>query len=398
MNTVEIGNELENLVYEWLKERLDIYGKYVRLNRHKAYACANGRKIVLDISIDVYASQEFMTDNKPANIYIFECKNLKHVLDISDFDEWRGKLEDLGNTGHKLYIVSRKGFSRKTIKLAEDRHVGLIRVSNNSEPNYVLTRTVVCYNNQSHSMSCLLGEIDNEDNVCYSDYVFSSLEDMLIKQNLPIKNEYRVLAPQYSNDYIEEVSKNIICEYGDCTDVLGAMLEDKAYPSVSHKAMSYDRLGYIDLLSGNICISSSLTPTDLRYRFVLAHEYGHFILHRKVLGNKISVLCDNDVTLKNPYIGNLELKELERQANRFATYLLMPTSAFVSEVFKVFRRYDIRGGFMYVDSQPCNISNYHQVTSQLSVTFRVSKLAAAYRMMELKLLQVTEGSRILIGM
>lgn len=397
MNTTSKGNELESQVYEWLSERLDIHGKLVRLNRHKIYHCANGRDIDVDVSVDVYASQKFMDDDRPTQTYIYECKNLSHALDIADFDEWRGKLGDLGKTGHKLYIVCRKGFSKQTIKYAEGEHVGLIKFPYGSEVKYVLPRTIITYNNYSQSMSCLQGETDEEEITCYDNYSFSTLSDILIKQKLPIKEKYRLEAPHYTNEHIEKVTKEILDTHHDYADILVSLLEDNTYPIVSTKTLPFDRLGYLDIPTKNIYLSSDLDVGCPRYRFVLAHEYGHYVLHRDILDSKIAVLYENEDTLKSLCASNKELRILERQANRFASYLLMPKYEFVKTVIELFRIFDIRRGFMYVDHQPCNLKDYHSVTSSLSAKFLVSKQAAAYRMIDLGLMKANEADRLVIG-
>lgn len=397
MNTTSKGNELENQVYEWLSERLDIHGRLVRLHRHKVYHCANGRDIDVDVSIDVYASQEFMDEDRPTQTYIYECKNLSHTLDIADFDEWRGKLDDLGKTGHKLYIVCRKGFSKQTIKYAEGERVGLIKFPYDSEVKYVLPRTIITYNNYSQSMSNLQGESNEEEITCYDNNSFSTLSDILINQKLPIKAKYRLEAPHYTNDHIEKVTKEILDTHQDYKDILVSLLDDNTFPMVSSKVLPYDRLGYLDIPTQNIYLSSALDVGSPRYRFVLAHEYGHYVLHRDILDSKIAVLYENDDTLKSLCTSNNVLKILERQANRFASYLLMPKYEFVKTVRELFDIYDIRRGFMYVDHQQCNLNDYHCVTSRLSAKFRVSKQAAAYRMIDLGLMKVNEADRIVIG-
>lgn len=397
MNTTLKGNELESQVYEWLLERLDTHGKFVRLNRHKVYHCANGRDIDVDVSIDVYATQEFMDEDKPSQTYIYECKNLSHTLDIADFDEWLGKLYYLGKTGHKLYIVCRKGFSKNTIKFAEGEHIGLIKFPYDSEVKYVLPRTVITFNNYSQSMSNLLGETDEEEITCYDNYSFSTLSDLLVNQKLPIKAKYRLVAPHYTNNQIEKVAKEILDTHHDYNDILVSLLDDNNYPMVASKVLPYGRLGFLDIPTQNIYISSDLEVGCPRYRFVLAHEYGHFILHRDFLDSKIAVLYENDDTLKSLCASNNELRILERQANRFASYLLMPKYEFVKTVVELFEIYDIRRGFMYVDHQPCNLKDYHCVTSGLSAKFLVSKQAAAYRMIDLGLMKVNEADRLVIG-
>lgn len=397
MNATSKGNELESQVYEWLSERLDIHGKLVRLNRHKVYHCANGRDIDVDVSIDVYASQEFMDEDRPTQTYIYECKNLSHTLDIADFDEWRGKLGDLGKTGHKLYIVCRKGFSKQTIKYAEGEHVGLIKFPYGSEVKYVLPRTIITYNNYSQSMSSLLGENEDEEIVCYDNYSFSSLSDILFNHKLPIMDKYRLEAPRYTNEHIEKVTKDILDTHHDYADILVSLLEDGAFPIVSTKTMPFDRLGYLDIPTKNIYLSSDLEVGCPRYRYVLAHEYGHYVLHRDILDSKIAVLYENDDTLKSFCASNRELRILERQANRFASYLLMPKYEFVKTVLELFHIFDIRRGYMYVDRQPCNLKDYHCVTSRLSSKFLVSKQAAAYRMIDLGLMKVNEADWLVIG-
>lgn len=398
MNTTSKGNELEKQVYEWLSEILDTFGKYFKINSHKQYHCANGRKIDVDVSVDVYANQEFMDADRPMQTYIYECKNLSRTLDIADFDEWKGKLDDLGKSGFKLYIVCRKGFSENTIKFAEDQHIGLIKFASKLDGQYILPRTIVTYNSYSLSMSVLKGDIDVEEMICYEGYSFSSFYDILVSHNLPIKEKYRLEAPHYSNDYIEEVANGIIKTHDSWGDILSSLLEDIAFPMVSSKDLPYGRLGYLDIPTKSIYLSSELEVGGPRYRFVLAHEYGHFVLHRDALNRKIAMLYENNDTLKSLCSNNNELRTLERQANRFASCLLMPKREFVKTVNDLFRVYDIRGGSMYVDHQDCNLNNYHCVTSSLCLKFIVSKQAAAYRMMDLGLLRVSEEDRLIVGL
>lgn len=398
MNTTEKGNELEIQVYEWLEEHLDTYGKLLKLNRHKIYHCANGRDIVVDVSIDVYASQKYMDEDRPTQTYIYECKNLNRKLEISDYDEWRGKLDDIGKTGHKLYLVCRCGFAEPIIRYAEDLHIGLIKFPYCSDIEYVLPRTIVTNNAFWQSMRSLQGEIDEDAITCYDNGMFHSFADILVDNKLPIKEKYRLDAPHLSNEYIEKVTSNIINNYTLQEDVLASMLNDSKYPLVATKDLVFDRLGYIDIPSSNIYISSALSPSEFRFRFVLAHEYGHFVLHRDILDNKIAVLYENESTIKSLSINSRVLHTLERQANRFASCLLMPKNSFKYAIAELFVKYDIHKGFMYVDKQACNLNDYHRVTNELSLRYKVSKQAAAYRMQDLGILRINEADRLLIGL
>ncbi|AMP02115.1 hypothetical protein CAter282_4351 [Collimonas arenae] len=63
-----------------------------------------------------------------------------------------------------------------------------------------------------------------------------------------------------------------------------------------------------------------------RINFTIAHELGHYLLHRKV---RDTFQCG--VTEMMDY-GSLESKRLESQANTFASYLLMPRNDFDDQI------------------------------------------------------------------
>jgi len=70
-----------------------------------------------------------------------------------------------------------------------------------------------------------------------------------------------------------------------------------------------------------ITVNSNITYEGKR-RFIIAHELGHFEMHR----NKVKIHNDTDATLEYFNTGNLET-----EANEFASELLMPEHLFISE-------------------------------------------------------------------
>jgi Zn-dependent peptidase ImmA (M78 family) len=101
--------------------------------------------------------------------------------------------------------------------------------------------------------------------------------------------------------------------------------------------------------SGIITVNSSIDYLPKK-RFILAHELGHFELHRHIKKG----FSDNDETLNHAYQINFNAEEVE--ANEFAAEFLMPTNLFYSECKgKVFN---------------------HKVIEHLANRFQVSKTAA----------------------
>lgn len=160
--------------------------------------------------------------------------------------------------------------------------------------------------------------------------------------------------------------------------------------------MTIFKTGYVDVLDENnkICkkkfekgtiILNEILINDLkqqgRYQFTLAHELGHWILHRKEfiedenqinLFNIVEIATENDyikclnrdVEYNNVFSNKLktDLDWLEWQANYFGASILMPK--------KLIKQY-------YLDN--CNSKAITQMSKEISEICGVSKQAAAIR-------------------
>ncbi|NVO25889.1 ImmA/IrrE family metallo-endopeptidase [Donghicola sp. C2-DW-16] len=93
--------------------------------------------------------------------------------------------------------------------------------------------------------------------------------------------------------------------------------------------------GEIACENGRYKISTASSEHLYRQRFTLAHELGHFALHRSLIGNGLD---DNKMYRSDAHIGkyaNSEIKLVhERQANAFAAKILMPRELLEAEIAK----------------------------------------------------------------
>lgn len=156
------------------------------------------------------------------------------------------------------------------------------------------------------------------------------------------------------------------------------------------------KTGYVDVIDENntfykkkfekgTIILNEILINDLklqcRYQFTLAHELGHWILHRKEfiedenqinLFNNVAIATDNDhikclnrdVIYNNVIVSKLktDLDWLEWQANYFAASILMPR--------RLIKQY-------YLDNY--NSKNIKQMSKEISEICGVSKQAAEIR-------------------
>ena len=90
--------------------------------------------------------------------------------------------------------------------------------------------------------------------------------------------------------------------------------------NIIEEDMEYGMSGYIEKRADGWKIGINKYDSLTRQRFTLAHELGHYILHRdKIIGEKHEdyiLLRDNEYT------------PMEREANEFAAGLLMPEKQF----------------------------------------------------------------------
>lgn len=98
-----------------------------------------------------------------------------------------------------------------------------------------------------------------------------------------------------------------------------------------------------------------------RQRFTIAHELGHFILHK----NKSLSVIKQGVLYRDDNSSSGEVKK-EREANAFAAALLMPSKLIAKEI----------------DKAP-SASNVNNAIAYLADRFRVSEQAMMFRLMNL---------------
>lgn len=123
---------------------------------------------------------------------------------------------------------------------------------------------------------------------------------------------------------------------------------------------------YIDKGKGTIGYND--TESEVRQRFTIAHEVGHFILHR--LENEIFVdKKEFKVLFRDDKSSTGEIKQ-EREANAFAAALLMPRERVIKELDKM--KFDLG-------------DDKEDVIKELANTFKVSTQAMMYRISNLEL-------------
>lgn len=394
MNTTQKGNELEARVYDILEPIVGSgrYGAYSKLYRHKKYYSHDTETYkIMDVSVETFDSPE---DDTPMFIYIFECKNYSHKVDISDVEEFNTKLDGISYRAIKGAVVSTVGFTEPTIRLAQKKQIALIKISNKEEFDYVIKREVNDFAYYNHSLDVLGGEDMSSPILVYDDFKFMSLLDSLEANHVQISNDKILNVPFLKNEEIEKKTIELIpTNLQNLTNTLNIAMEYLPDIHIECCDLPCSQLGKLVVKDKLINISNELEYDTPRWRFTVAHEIGHYILHYEYLKTKIDSYGETSDSLNLSQCSkNNFSKRLEIQANKFAAYLLVPHQLLIPKIIEMFVYYGINRGRLFVDMQQCNLDNYHNVIGKIAAYFNVSKLCVAYRMKELNLLEITDDA------
>lgn len=205
--------------------------------------------------------------------------------------------------------------------------------------------------------------------------------------------------PFLSRREIESAAVGFLWEYcpwvlaaPEPTPVLFILDQLKIQTGLSAKFVDLERkgtakiLGRLSFRRRLLCLDFSLAQErDAGFRFTLAHEIGHWVLHRYNFGSWKSADLDTpEGVVENPedslfpFRRRTPMESLEFQARTFAAALLMPRRTFAAAFVQLRQEF----GFATTSAR----DNLEKIVLCLSDTFQVSKTCVRIRIEELKLL------------
>ena len=374
MNTTEQGDAYENKVFRLVKKLITdgtvAVGKHYSLHQKKAYPIDFGTdQFIADISIEVRNSH---FNDAISNLIIFECKDLGRKLDKSDFEEWRGKTQNLP-FGKKLYIVTSIGFPQPVIDKALNTGVGLIIWNGYGEEKWMAPRTLNEVEQRDYQFNILRGNLNAPSYpLIFENGCFYTMGEMLRYNGLPIN------APTLKPSYLPrtEINKivNKLLASPDFYSIETDKNEDKLLTFLNVK-IEFQELptthnGKYDAIRHCIILPNWLISQPHRLRFSLAHELAHAYLHREKLRQYESFFATADSATLIP--SEAEFHWFDVQANDFASYLLMPDAEFRQAVSILFKQHRLHQVPFVIDNQKGKFPIYYSIVDSIANHFDVS--------------------------
>ena len=413
MNTVSKGNKFEEECHTVILEAiqkgsLGSIPEQCKVHKKPGYYSKDRESnIIFDLSIEVWPPDS----KRYSLLYLIECKDYSSTIPVSDLEEFYAKAIQVSGANMKAVFITSSTLQDGAHSYARSKGMMLIEVNQN------LTFNIVFHKAARHSDNQLKSELGNLDTSLLVEFnrrqtcrqIDKALISGFVSNVLSTEIEERPL-PQLSADTIECITEGILqgfrpsvmsegvgMSFNELLLFLKSVygLEVKHQSDLKHDLSGRPILASTSFSDKTIFIHSSLVNTN-RYRFIVAHEIGHFFLHNKLQISRFKYEALED-SKQNFALGTYVLENdrnwIEWQANQFASTLLMPKMAVLRQLGIQQDKLGRRTGVpLYVDDQRCNENDFHEITKKLAAYFGTSKTSVIYRLNSLKM--ITFNSRM----
>lgn len=400
-NTVAKGDALENASADLLRKLLSngdffLPEKLSKLYQKKKYYSETRRAdIIFDIAIE--------TTMPGAETYslltLIECKNYDRSIEVEKIEAFESKVRSIGEHNTKAIFMSNRALQSAAYQTAVSKKIGIIRLFSDDQYKWInfrkkrnfsvdLESAKHMFTDEAYKSASFVGILNSK--------VFDNIPDLLIEckvMDYYVHKEKFVNIPYISEERFDEIVTRL-----DTHDIrYGASLDiDKLcnfLKTVYPVAFDFDTLlppgllGKITFDPQKIFVSAVLKEDEHKFRFTLAHEIAHLILHAKLLeGISEKSDSENTVLLSN-YTGSEQGRRMEFQANKLASNLLLPKGDLVQVVARYFKAKNINKGYLYLDHQTVNQQLVNELLYNVADAFNVSYSVAKIRLVELGLIK-----------
>ncbi|WKN41241.1 ImmA/IrrE family metallo-endopeptidase [Tunicatimonas pelagia] len=400
--TIEKGDDFENRSRQIVERMIDEsqiphLREYIRIYGRKEkgyYSKSREKNIYFDLSIEVWPPNS----QRASFTYFIECKNYGKSIPVDDIEEFQSKVKQVSGLNVKAIFITNAPLQEGGYNIAKNE--GIMFVQGESSENYQIIL---------HKSS--LDKIEAKIPI-----LKSSLEESIInKDSIPLEKLVdsvilsafrRIENSNYVSYNIDKLSRDRITKIAEgeipkidpyimeegrtlSTNKLKKYLDSQYKIKVTEIASSSKLLGSFNRDKQLISINNSIVGTG-RELFILAHEFGHYILHSKLKIGQTTYENFEDAKM-NFRTGKYDLQNpknwIEWQANQFASSLVLPRACILAWLWRCQDERGLGRGKLYVDDQYDNQRTFFEIIERLAYIFNVTKTSIIYKLREMNLLE-----------
>lgn len=323
-STATVMPTMESRLHDYLYKEVKHY-KYAKVVERPTYCNFSS-----NFSLEQFVSKHFYDKGQPTQIYVYEC--IPNRVDEQTVTMLAGRY--MYDRRIKLYIVSTNGYDKRVQARANERDVGLVRINpalSMDEECFILPRSESnsgserSYSQMIESRQALPVPLLVAD----GDYWGTSLLRRTSSTDSVAAVSSSFHVPLLTNVEIENMAYEMVREEATqyarqlrCVDYRSNNIpyfEINPYQIARKRGINYKwkqikhkkQLASINLHRHEVTLSADVGRYSPRERFSMSHEVGHDKLH-------------SHYGLIASQLDEKSRKLLERQANHFASCLLMP--------------------------------------------------------------------------
>lgn len=417
-NPVEKGNKFEDRVYQLIKELLEndelpISKKRSKVYQKKGYySKMREDNIIFDISIETYLPNQ----DKYSMLWLIECKDYEQAIPVNRIQTFKTQIDEVA--GHKGIFISSNKYQKGAINTARSYGIGLAIMQKDNNLQWKVQRKESKFASIDEND---LEAIFTDDKIAHNDFIitaknnriFDNIIDYFQFEGILIKPKTDFKVPYLEIIKIENIALDCFGKQGlreffrIKTEEIIEFIETKlGFTIVTNDDLLNNELGKLDLKQKKLYITNKLEFNSPRWRFTLAHELGHIVLHKSILTNNGHFVTTEE-DLSDPLLLNARimskpnLKRLEYQANLFASYVLLPNYPMGLKLSNIMQRLNIEftsyRRHLYYDDNPRNKDLCNKTFAYVAKSFDVSISVVKYRLIELNLLIDNSHSKSIYG-
>ena len=397
--STEKGLKLENQIFDLVSKLLQednfiVPKKSSEVFQRKGYYSSKREKeIIFDVTIETTLPGA----DKYSILTIIECKNLNRKVSVDDIEEFGSKINQIGEHNTKGIVITTHSFQESALKIAQKEGIALIRLNSNNKFKWINYRKEKQRNTLINEQELTDEGLTSEPFVCkIGNKRITNFADLFLELSIIdyfADSKEFIEVPYISDEKINNIVDKL---YGYNLYDISSLNIDKTISFLKEKYDvnfifdTEDNDGYLGKIEFNpLCIKIAKRSRldDNRWRFTLAHEIGHLILHSKLLKDRLAEMEDDEESLFFNFIqSKSNLDRFELQANLFASTLLLPEKILIPRIATVFKEYRIHKKQLFLDHQPVNRSEVFSILHKLSGEFQISVEALRIRLIKLNLL------------
>lgn len=426
MNTVSRGDLFEAKAYEILdsaikENRLGLSQECCHLKPKAPYFSKDRQSnIIFDMSLEVIPPG---TDQCHI-LYLIECKDYSGPIPVKEVESFIAKIQQVAGLYVKGVFMTTTDIQEGGYNLLKSKNIMWIKVVGDTGDIRLYNKRRKTADQSDYAVHTFEVELNKlkEINDLYSAEEITSRGDwdVIVQQFLTRELNAKVNWEQpgdktegleyLSKKILSDISEQILTAFNPNVIARGNPLpleefmryvgEQYGLLFVTDQPFGPEKLhlnGYYQRKEKTIHINPELEGTG-QYIWVIVHEIAHFILHENL---KISQTAyDEQEDSKYDYatgkhIFSKEKHWIEWQANYLADCLIMPKSSLMWQLVNwQINRGISKRGYIWVDSQPCNILDFKVAMTQLAFIFRVTKSILEIRMRDLEMIRYQNKRRV----